>query len=125
MKKILAVLLALALVIPFASCDKTNDENTGDDTNVVDTNNENEEENNEDASDADEVKVMTYAEYVAAELDTEVVVEAYVQGKQSWWQDKATVYAQDENGGYFFYELACSEEDFAKNFARPCTRRSA
>ncbi|MDO4296353.1 MAG: hypothetical protein Q4D90_09395 [bacterium] len=59
-------------------------------------------------------EVMSYEEYMAADLDTQVVVEAYVQAKQSWWEDKATVYAQDENGGYFFYNLACSEEDYEK-----------
>ncbi len=58
--------------------------------------------------------VMTYEEYVAAELDTEVVIEAYVQAKQSWWEDKATVYAQDEDGAYFLYNMACSEEDYEK-----------
>ena len=61
-----------------------------------------------------EVKVMTYAEYAAAELDSEVVIEAYVQGKQSWWENKVTAYLQDEDGAYFTYEMACSEEDFAK-----------
>ena len=58
--------------------------------------------------------VMTYAEYAAAELDSEVVIEAYVQGNQSWWDNKITVYAQDRDGAYFLYELACSEEDAAK-----------
>lgn len=58
--------------------------------------------------------VMTYAEYAAAELDTPVVIEAYVQAKQSWWDNKATVYTQDENGAYFLYNMACSEEDYAK-----------
>lgn len=58
--------------------------------------------------------VMTYAEYAAAELDTEVVVETYVQAKQSWWEDKATVYTQDEDGAYFIYNMVCSEEDYAK-----------
>ncbi len=57
---------------------------------------------------------MTYDEYVAAELDTEVCVETYVQAKQSWWEDKATVYTQDENGAYFLYNMACSEEDYDK-----------
>ena len=57
--------------------------------------------------------VLSYDEYMAAELDTEVTVEAYVQATQSWWEDTITVYAQDENGGYFFYNLACSEEDAA------------
>ena len=58
--------------------------------------------------------VMTYAEYAAAALDSEVVIEAYVQAKQSWWDNKATVYAQDKDGAYFLYNMACSEEDYAK-----------
>ena len=58
--------------------------------------------------------VMTYAQYAAAELDSEVVIEAFVQAKESWWADKATVYAQDEDGAYFLYDMACSEEDYAK-----------
>lgn len=58
--------------------------------------------------------VMTHADYVAAENDAEVIVETYVQGKQSWWDNKATVYCQSEDGAYFLYEMACSEEDYAK-----------
>lgn len=58
--------------------------------------------------------VMTYAEYAAAELDSEVVVEAYVQAYQSWWDGKETIYAADEEGGYFIYELGCTEEEAAK-----------
>ena len=57
---------------------------------------------------------MTYAEYAAAELDSAVVVETFVQAKQSWWEDKATVYTQDADGAYFLYNMACSEEDYAK-----------
>ena len=62
----------------------------------------------------EEVKVMTYAEYTAAAIDDEVVVECYVQAHQSWWDNKVTVYAADEDGAYFIYEMACSEEDAAK-----------
>ena len=58
--------------------------------------------------------VMTYADYAAAEMDTEVVIETYVQAHQSWWDNKITVYTQDQDGAYFLYELACSEEDAAK-----------
>ena len=57
---------------------------------------------------------MTYAEYEAAALKSEVVIETYVQAKQSWWEDKATVYSQDKDGGYFLYNMACSEEDYKK-----------
>ncbi|MDO5119811.1 MAG: hypothetical protein Q4D48_06960 [Coriobacteriales bacterium] len=58
--------------------------------------------------------VMTYAEYAAAAVDDAVTIEAYVQGKQSWWDNKATIYAQDADGGYFIYNATCSEEDYAK-----------
>ena len=58
--------------------------------------------------------VMTHAEYMAAEMQSEVVVEAFVQGHQSWWDNKITVYLQDKDGGYFAYEMACSEEDSKK-----------
>ena len=57
---------------------------------------------------------MTHAEFVAAEIDDEVVIEAYVQATQSWWDNKITVYLQDQDGAYFVYELACSETDAAK-----------
>ena len=58
--------------------------------------------------------VMTYADYVAAELDSEVVIETYVQAHQSWWDGKITCYTQDEDGAYFLYNMACTEEDAAK-----------
>ena len=58
--------------------------------------------------------VMTHADYVAAAIDSEVVVETYVQNKQSWWDNKGTFYCQSEDGAYFLYEMACSEEDYNK-----------
>lgn len=58
--------------------------------------------------------VMTYDEYVAAEIDSQVVVETYVQAKQSWWEDTVTLYTQDMDGAYFIYSMPCSEEDYEK-----------
>ena len=58
--------------------------------------------------------VMTYEEYVAADLKSEVVIEAYVQATQSWWDNKITAYLADTDGGYFVYEMACSKDDAAK-----------
>ena len=57
---------------------------------------------------------MSYAEFTAAAVDDPVCVETYVQAKQSWWEDKATVYTQDQDGAYFLYNMACSEADYAK-----------
>lgn len=56
--------------------------------------------------------VMTHEEFVAAELESEVTVETYVQDKQSWWDNKATFYCQSEDGAYFIYEMPCTEEEY-------------
>ncbi len=61
-----------------------------------------------------EEAVMSHADFDAAELDSEVVVETYVQAKQSWWSDKATIYTQAEDGAYFIYEMPISQEEYDK-----------
>ena len=63
---------------------------------------------------AEVAAVKTYADYAAAAVDTPVEVETYVQAKQSWWDNKATIYTQNEEGAYFIYEMAISEEDYNK-----------
>ena len=63
--------------------------------------------------DLDPVEV-NWAEFMATDNDTAIIIEGYVQGKQSWWDNKCSLYLQDENGGYFVYELTCSEEDYAR-----------
>ena len=93
MKKFIAMLLVLVMAMSFAACGAS-----------------------EPAFDPLQKAegTMTYAEYAAAALESPVVVECFVQGNQSWWDNKITVYAQDPDGAYFIYELACSEEDAAK-----------
>ena len=88
MKKWIAVVLALAMLLALTACgEKPDVKGEG---------------------------VMTYEEYMAADLDSQVVVETYVQAKQSWWEDKATVYTQDKDGAYFLYNMACSQADYDK-----------
>ena len=60
---------------------------------------------------------MSYADYSKAEVGADVVIEGYVQGKQSWWDNKATVYLQDDNGAYFVYELGCTEAQYKNELA--------
>ena len=62
-------------------------------------------------------KALSYAQYAAAQDGEEVTIEAYVTGKQSWWSNKATVYMQDDNGGYFVYELGCTQEQYNTDLA--------
>ncbi|MBR6506126.1 MAG: hypothetical protein IKT37_00800 [Clostridia bacterium] len=88
MKKIIVLAMAFVMVLGLASCGKD--------------------------IHAKSEGVMTYSEYAAAALEAEVVIEAFVQGKQSWWDNKGTFYLQDKDGGYFVYEMACTEEEYNK-----------
>ncbi len=97
MKKFTALCLALLLVFSVAGCAPS--------------------EGEFDPSKKSE-GVMTYEEYAAAELDSEVVVETFVQAKQGWWEKDgvgvATFYTQDTDGAYFVYQMPCSKEDYDK-----------
>ena len=106
MKKLLALVLALVMVCCLFGC-----ANTGDADN---TTTEATTESTAETTDDTAAQAMSYDEYVAAELESEVTVNCYVQATQSWWEDKITVYAADADGAYFIYELACSEEDADK-----------
>lgn len=90
MKKYLAMMVTAALLCSLAGCGSG------------------------DADDKKSEGVMTYAEYTAAAVDDEVVIETYVQAKQSWWDDKATLYTQDKDGAYFVYNAVCSQSDYDK-----------
>lgn len=103
MKRIVILALAVILMLGMVACGNGN----------TDVNNESGTADKVDVNEKSE-GVMTYAEYIAAEIDAEVVIEAYVQATQSWWDNKITIYLQDPDGGYFAYEVACSEEDAAR-----------
>lgn len=68
----------------------------------------------EAATQGSQVAVMTHKEFEEAALESLVCVETYVQAKQGWWQDAATVYTQAEDGAYFLYNLPMSQEEFEK-----------
>ncbi len=89
MKRITALLLVFVMLLGLAACGS-------------------EDPNKKSAG------VMSYKEYMDAAVDSEVTIECYVMATQSWWQDTINVYAQDGTGGYFIYNLACSEADASK-----------
>ena len=96
MKKFIALLLALTMVLCLAACGKKAE------TDIF----------------AKGEGVMTAADYQAAELDTAVTVETFVQAKQGWWEKDGvgvvSLYTQDKDGGYFLYNMPCSQEDYNK-----------
>ena len=110
MKKLIALLLILTMVLALAACTTTG-------SNV--TTGSNESTGTTTPVDDPAVKsegVMTHAEYAAAAVDSAIVIEAYVQAKQSWWekdgQGVAILYLQDTEGGYLAYNLPCTEAEY-------------
>lgn len=96
MKKIISLVLALSLVFAVSACGEVEDDPA-----------------------VKSEGVMSYAEYVAADVDAKVVIEAYVQAKQGWWEKEsvggvATVYTQDKDGAYFIYDMPITKEDYDK-----------
>ncbi len=59
-------------------------------------------------------KGMTHEEFVAAPLESEVTVVTTIQAYESWWDGKIQLYCQSEDGGYYVYDLACTEEEAAQ-----------
>lgn len=115
MKKIIAMLLVLVMAVALVACNNATQTPGTTTAPTVETTTP-----TEAPTTGEEVTVMTFEEYMAAEIDAEVCVEFYVQGAQGWWFDddaghgKITVYGQDENGGYFGYDMTCAEEDASK-----------
>ena len=130
MRKLLAVLLALCLACSMAACaggntsstsstSTTSESSVAEDSSVAEESSAAEDSSASEESEASETAtgdatVLSYEEYMAAELDTEVTIQAYVQAKQSYYaeQGTATVYLQDQDGGYFAYDMACTQEEY-------------
>ena len=133
MRKILALVLALCLALSMAACagDNTSSsessQTSSSESSAAEESSqaeESSEEASEESSEAEEeasqsseaesAPVMSYDEYMAAEVDDAVTIQAYVQAKQSYYaeQGTATVYLQDQDGGYFAYDMACTQEDY-------------
>ena len=111
MKKVVSVALALCMAAAVTGCaGEPAAESTAPESSSA------AESTAEEAAEepAAEVAVMSYDEYMAAATDEAVAIEAYVQAKQSYYaeQGTATVYLQDQDGGYFAYDMACTQEEY-------------
>ena len=121
-KKLAMILMSMLLVVALFGCgadkaavEETPAEEVPAEDAAVETP---EEAPAEDAAEAEFPEVMSYEEFAAAEMDSPVTVETFVQAKQGWWekdgQGVITLYTQNEDGAYFIYNAACSEEDSEK-----------
>ena len=101
MKKTIVLALALSMALAVAGCAKTGEPAATAASEAVSTTAETAQEESTPAAAVEETTtvaetvttdsadaaagVMTYEEYMAADLDSQVVIETYVQAKQSWW----------------------------------------
>ena len=102
MKKIIAFLMVLVMMLGIVACAPAEKNPTGTTKPTAST------------PDEPEKTAMTHAEYLAAAQDEAVEIEAYVQATQSWYKDAIKIYAQDKTGGYIGYDIPCTEEQAAK-----------
>ena len=112
MKKIFALILALVMVASLAACAEKKDDATAATTEATIA--APTTEATVPVVTEPEVQVMTYAEFIAAELDTPVVVESYIQATQGWWDNAIVAYTQNEEGAFFVYKFACTQEEAAQ-----------
>ena len=84
MKKLIALLLALTMVLAFAACGNTQPDATEPSTEAPTT--EAPTQPTEEATEPSEdgITAMTHEQFMAAPLDSPVRVITYVQGTQSW-----------------------------------------
>ncbi len=116
MKKIFALLLALVMLFALAACGHkapTSVEEPSPDP-VITPEPEAPAEEPEAEEELPMEMVTDYAGFIAAEDYTPVEIETYVQDTQSWWNDQITVYTQNQDGAFFVYNMACSQEDAEK-----------
>ena len=115
MKKLLTLLLALTLVFALFACGQTEEDPDDEPEDEVCENHVDEDKDDicDTCKEKIVVKTMTYEEFTSAAIDSKVAIESYVQAKQSWWDNKATFYLQDEVGAYLAYEMPCTEEEYA------------
>ena len=124
MRNVLCAILALCLAASMTACAGSGNSSTSESSVAEETSSESSvaEETSSDVSASEEetsgtdaeATVMSYDEYMAAAVDDPVTIQAYVQAKQAYYaeQETATVYLQDQDGGYFAYDMKCSQEDY-------------
>ena len=126
MKKILAIVLVLVMVFALCACGAKTEEPKVEEAKVEEAKEEAAEAKEaieEAAADAEEVveevealviEKMDHAAFSAAKVDDPVCVESFISAKQAYSAEygNTTLYLQDDEGAYFVYRLACSQDEY-------------
>ena len=139
MKKLLALVLSLAMIVSLAACGNEPAVTTAEETTPAATTTEapTEAPTTEAPTQAPteaptteaptepptteaptepvpEVKIFSYEEYLAAEKESEVTIESYVQfSAYNAEFNNTSLFLQDEEGAYFVYRMAVTPEEAA------------
>ena len=126
-KRYVAAMLTVGLALGMMGCGAKNEPaaQATTDASVAEATQEASQEETQEASaqsdgaeGTEEGSVMTHADFISADVDSEVTVETYVQAKQAWWDNNgvgnATFYTQAEDGAYFIYNMPCTQEEYDK-----------
>lgn len=114
MKKVFAMILALAMVFALVGCGNKAEENTAPESSVVAETSTEESSAEEVIEDVEgemgEFVVLDYAGYVAAELDSAVTIMANVQSvAYNAEYGNVTLFLADEDGAYYVYRATCDD----------------
>ena len=116
MKKLISAALALTLAATVTACAGTTSSSEPEESAAPESSTAESSEAAEGTPEEApaEGAVMSHEEYMAAAVDDAVVIQAYVQAKQGYKaeQGTATVYLQDQDGGYFAYDMKCTQEEY-------------
>ena len=116
MKKLISAALALTLAATVTACAGTTSSGEPEESAAPESSTTESSEAAEGTPEEApaEAAVMSHEEYMAAAVDDAVVIQAYVQAKQGYKaeQGTATVYLQDQDGGYFAYDMKCTQEEY-------------
>lgn len=97
MKKVFAIALALAMVFALCACGQKEPEEPKVDPNAKDEG------------------VLTYDQYVAAAMDSDVVIEGFITAKAyAAAYGNCSLMLQDGTGAYYVYRMPCTDADDAK-----------
>ncbi|MBR6704096.1 MAG: acid shock protein [Lachnospiraceae bacterium] len=120
MKKLLALGLSLVMILSLAACGPEPAETTPEPTTAAPTTvapttaaptTEAPTTAEPTTEPVPEVKIFSYEEYLAAEKDSEVTIEAYVQfSAYNAEYGNTSLFLADEDGAYFVYRMAVTPE---------------
>ena len=63
----------------------------------------------------EESDALSYEEYIDAENGEYVTIDGYITGRCTWYGNAASFYLQDDDGGYYVYNLPCSQDQYNKD----------